>query len=505
MRITATRLLFLAIVLGILARAIAFFFLPETAFTDALHHLVGARNIISSGALLPSNDFTFYSVVSSPLYYLITAGAFLFSALPFEFPFLRLLPLIFSALLLLLSYLFLKRLFPEKWLWGFAFMASIPWLVIYGALNYQDVLAAVFVLLSLYFLLLFGKTSSRSYLLLLALSLFALAVSKANAVVFLPFLVIFAFLEMHSKKFSWKHTAIFSLVLLLAAFFWLPLSAHNYQDVSESFAGRETGLALESFSGRLSELNPLSFTALSHAYIYGFPPIDSFSSLGFSFADPWLLLALFSLVVLPLTAAILFGAKKIFVGKDAFLKNCVYIAVIGLLFVVFITLTDPRSLGAIYTRYFIPAMPLLAVPFVAGVSAIKSDAFKKIVLASLVLFALFSLAYVSFTSLYYNGIAEKHAPLYEFSKSLPKDSKVFALREGRAIAFYAGVNFDRNEEIIRESEADFYSYLKSNGFSHVVKSCYRDDLSIEELDEMEGKGLLLEIFSDQCSAVYEVK
>ncbi|MDO8647815.1 MAG: glycosyltransferase family 39 protein [Candidatus Diapherotrites archaeon] len=204
----------LVIALGLLAWAFSIALMPESAFTDALHHLTLSKSIAETGIVKTD------SALNPPLYHIIAAGfitVFGFNSWAF-----KAVAFLFAIAFLLSCYFLFKKLLPKDH--GLALVLTLfnPVLLLYFSTNYTDVSAALFLVLSCFFLFRFNESktavSAGCFLVFIALGF----LSKATFWVAVPVLLIAFCYSIFRKDKSFNAKAMIALV---AAYFVFALIA----------------------------------------------------------------------------------------------------------------------------------------------------------------------------------------------------------------------------------------------------------------------------------------
>ncbi len=548
-------LLYSIIALGLFSHIFNLIVLPESALADAPFHVLLGRQIAESGELFAPTFMRTAILQVAPLYYVLEASLAVMSSNFLQLlyvPFARLLPAIFTLLILMLSFLLFRRLFPRTWLLPFAFVAIFPWGIRYGAVNYPENLLAVLLLAALLLLLSYfsagqwhGKGQSKAALLVaLVPVLAALALVKSYTPIIAALLAfaLAAVLFVHRGRKSALLFAALSL-LMLSPFAMLWASA---QQGSAQAASTLTEIYGERYA--IPETSPLAYLFDSHASFYDFPPRESFARVpllsGFSY---WHVSLVFSLVMLPLTVLMLIGAFYVLSSRPTPFRSFWLLSLTLLAAVLAIALYTGREVGFIFMRPLVPFFTIFAALLGKGFEAasaawlqgsavqrkqawagasIKWPAARnaarllaKLALVSLAVFSIYSLAYTSVSAQYYADVHSKHAQLYAQISNLPEDVKIHNAEIGRAIGLYTARKYDDlpgmwmqcigvpaescinpdNPEAVAEA-------LRSNNFTHIAVSCYRSPWQQHEqtLRALERSGAISQIYSDSCASLYEI-
>lgn len=516
------RRLFLAVLLaGIAARLFVFLTLPESALIDSMVHLANARDVLESGFATSPENFDLTTISLSPLYYILVAGIFALSGLPLTFPFIKIIPFAMSALQLLLAYIFFRKVFPNSpgtsggWEFPTAFVAVFPWLIHYGAVNYVETFVSVLLLAAFIVLLKLRENPTPINASLLGIILAGMALSKITGLAF-AIIIALAALYVLLRKRNILPAVFFALLFLAPLFLWNASLAVQGAGGDE-VAGLISPLASQENLARKSAVllsPPYAFN--SYLSFFGFPPEGTFSRIPFLRELPLLPLELlFVLATLPLAIAALAGAYRSLRKERSFEGITILLVLLaGLGFsTAYAELGSMRTVGYMTMRYMISTIPLLGFLVAKGLPGMKQN-LKTVFKVSLLLFAVYSLAYVSVSSLYYANVYAQHAPLYEFCSTLGGDAKVYDEVKGRPIYFYAETKpmrliIDLESEnpsgyLHTLAPAQLHEKLKENSFTHLSISCYRNPWSEKEMMALEAASMFRQVFKDDCSTVYEL-
>jgi hypothetical protein len=485
------RKLFIAImVLAIAARLFALAYMPDPAMSDSLHHLTISRYIIQNRALpFEGIPGTGVEAMPPPLYHLIVAIPFMLLPLSLTLETVRVFPIIFSALQVLLTFLVTRKLFPKYWHIGLAFAAFHPLLVIFGAVNMPDTLASVFVLLSFYLYLKFRENPSKKILFIAPFSLAAMVLSKENAALVLPaFFLAFLFEVWRARTKDLKKASVFFLVatVVLSSLFvpFVPTGAIQPSEFEQPKLFLESAVLL-----------PLNFNASFWFFLE-----QGFSGTPFGISKEIAFVA-FSLVTFPITFFLLFGLLKAALKRQAYallLLACLALSSVLLLL---------RSEWTIYSRMLIPIMPLLGLGLCQSFKDFSVKNWRRLFLIFFSLTALYCLA---FSSLYVNHFwqdHEDHVPLYNHLKELPGES-VIALHpnKARAIAFITGKQYVSYSEFYSLAGAEeTFAKLKELNVTHLASTCYKQQWDQQVLKQLEQGEKLGTVYQDSCSTLYQVR
>ena len=493
---------FVAIIaFGLIARVFALIVLPDAELNDTLYHLDITRYVAENRALPP--EILFGGPVTTPLYYFVTALPFIFFQLPFTLSTARIFPFIFSAVQLFLAFALLKRIFPKNYLPGLAFVAVHPLLIIFGALNYIETFASIFVLLCFFVYWRFVETGKRVFLILMPFAIAACALSKASATILIP-AFFFAFLfelikkgKVHARK-KMAIALLFVFATLLLSSVWFLLAFFRTGDflLTETQAYHLTG---ESAITVLSADYVLTLPARFNASFWFFLS-QGFDTMPFGIRESDAFL-LFSLVTGPLLIFIFFG---LFQGV---LKKEKQHTLLLLCFILLAVLLFAKGRKFIHSRLIIPALPLFAIAFSAAFKELNSKKLGRLMLFLFCLTAIYGIAFSAFYAMHFRDEYENHVPLYQFVKALPADS-VIAIHPNkiRQIGFIAERKaFAYKERFDDLNAAQLYSALRAEGITHIAATCYKNPWNMQAIEEMQAAGQAKLVYSDQCSNLFELK
>ncbi|MFA4855180.1 MAG: hypothetical protein WC634_01160 [archaeon] len=495
------------IVLALFARIFVLFALPDTALTDSMYHLSITKYIVENHAL-PFYGIPEAGVVGMPvpLFHILTAGFFVLFQLPVTLAFAKVFPAIFSFLQLLLSFLILRKLFPKNWVFGFAFVAISPLLVIFGAVNYLETLASVTVLLCFFVYWCYVETGRKIFLVAMPLALMLLAISKENATVLVPVFFVFFLYEIIRKmpskglgRIAWTAGFAIASVLLCSAWFAVNFAATG--SLGSAFAAGAGSMAavLQVPVGFESIFfYPLNF----NSGFWFFLP-QGFESAPFGISQE-LAFAAFTLVSFPVLMLVFFGlAKGLLAGKEPRFKAFL---LLGLCLAVSLGVLFLRGQRFVHGRMLLPVLPLLGIAFSCAFAEIKSANWKRFLAAVFMLFALYSAAFSSLYAMHFNEDYNSHAPLYQFVKELPEGSIVaIHANKVRQIESISGKETVPYPKFAGLEPNQLYSKLVELNVTHLAETCYKNPWDKVILDELESQGLIAIVFSDSCSTLYDVK
>jgi len=493
-KLNSFHLFLLILVIGILARLISFVLLPESAYADSLFHLRLVENTLKTGIISTPDIFT------TPLYYAVSFVFFSITRFPLTMPFIRIIPFLVFIFQIVVSFFLLKELFNEKkqWFLGLGFIAVFPWLVRYSPVNYVDQFASVFILLFFYAFIKLDKTKNPAVLALTPFILAGIALSKANATLLVPFLLIGLLYYLFKNKYSIKIIALIALTSIILSSFWF-LGNFTQQGNQEAVDEADFGAPLSNVFTALLPGNLF----LSYLSFFDFPPLTAFDKIPWIQSVPWFWTALgFFVIMLPIAITLLYGAFK------SFKSNKVIQVLIALSCLVLFAFTFKTAVnGVIYTRYMMPVMPLLGILFVQGFDLLgKRINWKYALYASLILFAIGSLLLSSVSAYFYSGVYNQNKELYSEIQKLPEGSYIASMGKSREIYFYSG-----KEAGHPPSATDFfapeatYQALKENDFTHLAVTCYNDYWNLSTVNALRDSGLLEKVFEKDCSVLYALK
>jgi hypothetical protein len=489
---------FLGVALAaLLLRAYTIAIMPDAPLTDTLYHLRITQYIVENHAI-PFSGIESFGIkdMPVPLFHLLTAAPFILLPVEFSLAAARVFPLIFSAAQLALSFLVLKRLFPKHWIYGFAFVAMHPLLVVFGALNYLETLASVFVLLSFYLFIRFADTGERKCLFLLPFSLAAMALSKESATALLPAFFVAVLYQLwktragDEKRLWLKDAGLFAAATAFLSGFWFALTMIVAGGISTTITygvgfltGTKEYIGTFPVVFELVYLFPLNFN-----FAFWFFLAQGLESL--PWLDPVLASTAFTLISFPVLMLVAFG-----LGKGLLERKSYAWLLLLLLAVVALMLIARRRF--IRYRFLVPLLPLLGVCFALAFQEIKQADWRKL-FTGLFAAMLFYSAFLSVSyAAHFQEQFSSHEPLYEFMAGLP---------EGSVIAINS--NQTRQTEFISEKETvSSYKlgYTPSDwNASHIATTCYKDFWDRQKLSGFEEQGLLEEVYSDGCSILYRV-
>jgi hypothetical protein len=515
------------IAFGLIARLFALIVLPDAELNDTLYHLDITRYVVENRSLSP--EMLFAGQMTTPLYYFVTALPFIFFQLPFTLSTARIFPFIFSAVQLFLAFALLKRIFPKNYLPGLAFVAVHPLLIIFGALNYIETFASVFVLLCFYIYWRFVESRRKIFLITMPFAIGAAALSKLSATILVPaFFLGFLFELLHlgkekmqpqaGKPGKWKmqyeagksgiqlqsgkrsSVAAVLFFLLATALLCSPWFALWFLKggaiLSEQSA--QTLLSVQAIT------NPSigSVMALPARFNDGFWFFlgQSLDSMPFGISANAVFFV-FSIVTGPVLIFLLYGLANGVIKKE---KPSIMLL---LCFALMAVLLVARGAKFVQSRLMIPALPLFAIAFSSAFKELNSKKMRQLMLFLFCLTAIYGIAFSAFYAMHFRDDYENHVPLYQFVKTLPADS-VIAIHPNKT----------RQIEFISEKKAfayktsfdpmdagQLYSELKKDGITHVAATCYKNPWNMQAIGQIVAEGKADIIYNDSCSNLYAIK
>jgi len=495
---------FLAIIVfAILVRIFVLFTMPDAPMTDTIYHFAITKYIVQNHAI-PFNEIpeTGPNGLPVPLYHILMAAPFILLSLDFNIATVRIFPFIFSFLQLLLAFLLLKKFFPKNWIFGFAFVAMQPFLVIFGGLNYIETFASVTVLLCFFVYWRFVQTGRKTFVVLMPFTLALMALSKESATILVPaFFLAFVF-EMW-KKNSFKisknwlaKASAFTAVSVFLCSFWFLANFLIIGKHSHGFAGSiqqiitpaQIPLSLESIF-----LFPLNFNSAFWFFL-----AQGFESMPFGISPETAFIA-FSLVTLPVLAILFYGLAKGVAKKEkqSFLLLLCFASSLSLLV--------SRARIGIYARLLVPMLPLFGIAFCTAFRELKNSNWQKIATFFFLLTAVYSLAFSSLYAMHFANDYNSHRPLYEFAKALPSDSKIaIHANKQRQVGFISEKETASHFDFQGMGAQQLASALNAENVSHVAITCYKNPWDMEAIGQLVDTGILSPVFEDKCSTLYKV-
>ena len=247
----------------------------------------------------------------------------------------------------------------------------------------------------------------------------SLAISSRTASILAPFIILTAVFLLWKKHYSFKSMAVVLLALLVFSGLWFFLNVGKC-----GFVFCSTPSGDPEFTADYNNPKPftLDFWLKSFLSFFDFPPQESFERIALLNAVPWSMsAAIFSIILLPVFLLLVFGGMKFWNEKNFAGRLIVILVIIEFLVALYISFVDERLLEMLYVRFLLVIMPLLALLFAKGFQELKQSHFKKIAAISLLLFALYSLAFTGVSAAYYNSIEQNHQGLYNFASTLPEN------------------------------------------------------------------------------------
>lgn len=504
------RLFWLIVLAGILARLYSFLVLPESALADAPYHALLSRNILESGQLFSETFMRTPILAVAPLYYLLEASFLAFANFPATTPVLHIFPALLSFATLALSYPLFKHFLKDKAVIALAFLSIIPWGIRYGTVNYPENLAMLLLAANLLLTIKYASSLRTLFLFPLPILLIALAISKP---LMLPIAILIAlYLAFISFKNSKSKAALsFSAATAIISVVIFALLMIGFSTISDPSA-------LEDFTEQrytAPKTTLLTFALESHASFYDFPPKESFQRVPLlSQFDPFLAALLFSIILLPLTIALIAGAVTV-IKKH--LKENNYFLPLTLLLILIISAyslyVGIEEVGFFYMRPLLPLLPICALFLGIGYLTISKNALlRKLAILSLATFAIYSLAYTSVSANYYAGIYSQHEGMYSAISELPGDVKIFNGEKGRAIGLYAHKHFDdaiSKERVIEKTlyelpAPELNQILKENSYTHLAATCFRTPWKEHMLQMLRESEYFESIYKDDCTEVLRI-
>lgn len=494
-RLGDLRLFWAVFFAGIFARLVSFAILPESAYTDALHHLLLSRDVIAQQTISLPNW-----ILPPPLMHALVSSASILAGLPVEFPFVRFIPVVLTIAFLLSCYLLFRKMFEKNFIIPLSFAAIFPWLVRYQTVNYAEDFALVLLVFSLYLVLRLRETKSAAWLACLAFVVPAFALTKLNAAILFPLVFLLVIVSASRKKIPFKWIAFFIVLSILLSGFWFYSTRERFGYWTELDATRPEGEMQFSSGGPIT---PYSLF-LSHLSLYDFPPLEWFERTMVTGSSGILPLwqSAFFLVMFPITIAILLGAFCSLRSKH----SGKFHAMLALMALCLIVLSAINTVdGVFYVRYFIPVIPVFAVFFSRGFIDLKNAKFKAVLMCAFALFALYSLVMTSASAYQYSKNFEGTRGMLDFVSGLPQEAKIFSQESGRAIGFYSGKDFGFDTGVYSLPPGNAIAKIKFLGFTHIAISCYRPGFPKQLLVSLESEGFIKRIYNDSCSIVYVVE
>ena len=516
------RLFFAILVVGIAVRIFTALALPDAALSDSLYHLAIAKHLASTG-FLPFKGIELMRVntVPPPFFHFFVASSATAVMQPVGSATAISITLLVSVLQLLMAFILLKKLFPNNWVYGLVFFTVLPLITKYSGVNYTETLASIFVLLSFYLFVLFKRTGSRKFIFLSVFSLAAMSMAKLNATILLPAFILLISWEAKNKKMPWRQILAFALSALLLSGLWFGLEFLREGQLFASNAGDVEKLVDYPFwaAGQITLPNFFSFCLQFNKSLWAFPP-DSFFSNSFileslpfaSLLSPEMVFLLLTALTLPITIFLIFASLNAVRKRKPFAVLLLFIYLLSFVVVV------ARGRNYVFARMILPAMPLLSITFLHGFEDVKG-AMKKAFFALLLVLAVYSFVNLLFFSFYYYSSFQKSQGLYSAIAGLSPESKtIISGNHFRAVRWFSERKCIGPEEafkiprdikaklaLSKTSAQEIYKKLVELNITHLAVTCIDDPWDKETITEMIQQGMLEEVFSEECSALYKVK
>jgi len=504
-------LLALLIVLAVKLYALAF--LPETELVDAMYYLRQTEKVRESQRVNPQ-----FMDTELPLYYVLVASVLSF--LPLALPFTKLVPLAMTLAYVGMAYLFFRSLFGSRYKLPFLLALAWPTFTIFGSINYVDQFAALMVLTATHFFYQASQRPSGRNVWLAGFFTALIPLTKVNAALVFPPLFV-GWLWAARKRFSLPALSLIALLFLSIALFWplqriagencLAKGLWGCGGIPALFGPKTQGWEkIRDIGGTVKavqatrEILPVEQTAFRALLDWwSFPPYSTLEAvLGPSITSN--LAYLFLAFALALTALLSYGFYRFVRSREPAFK----IMALAFLFSQFTTFQGiffARGLSE-YVRLTMPTIFLVAAMLAVAWWRLPGQVLPrlgKILVAIFIVYAvLYSVAFV----FYFHGVYEKHAGLYAFADTLPKQSNIFSSTRHQQIEFLTGIRSSGKEELFGEpmSYALVDGVLKAGGFTHLAWTCYKDLVPRPIVDQLEASGRLKAIYTDTCTRVYEV-
>lgn len=510
-----TKIFAVVIVLALLARIFMLFAMADAPLTDSLHHLTIAKYIAEN------KEIPFSGIESAgindmpvPFYHIIVALPFIILSMPFSFELARIFPFIFSFLQIVLSYLLLKRIFPKNWVFGLAFVAVQPFLMIYGSLNYLETMASVFALLCFYIYWRFLETGKDKFIYLMPFALAGLALSKESATFLVPAFFL-AFLYglwkrkpgdlnkgLLSKQFKssreWlSKTAYFAIASIVLASSWFIITFFATGKLSSGVNSGLRGLSRAAGTTVLS-LDGLFLLPLNFNSAFWFFMSQDFGNIIPGISADFVLAGL-SIATFPILVLLGYGLVKGVKKREKYSTLLLFIIILALV------LLWSRGNKFLHVRLIVPMLPLLGIAFSSAFKELKQPNWRKLLTFLFVLTALYSIAFSSVYAFHFGSTYSDHLPLYNFVKELPEGSAIaIQSNKARQISLISGkrdLPFEYFKGMDREG---LKAGLDEYNATHLALTCYKDPWDKGIIGELEEEGFLLEIFKDSCSTLYKI-
>lgn len=520
---TEAKILIAIAALAVAGRAFVLFALPEASLTDSLYHLTIIKYIIQFHALpMQGIEGTGVASLPVPLYHILSAMFFSIVPIQLNLATAKILPFVFSALQLFLGAMVLKKLFPKHWLYGFAFIAMQPLLMIFGAVNYPETLASVFVLFALWIMLRYSETGKSVFLLTMPFAIAGMVLSKESATVVAPaFFIVFLY-ELWKKrpkkagaknsKMQWAaKAAYFTIATALLSCAWFVLGASATVNKA---AGEGLYWLIFAMQRLVAEqmLAVIVFYPLYFNAAFWFFLGQGFASAPFGITAE-IAFAGVSLITFPLLCFLFYGIGKGIQKKEmpsALLLLCFLLA-FGLMFL--------RAERQIDSRNSIPIMPLFGIAACSAFMHVPSTAWKmpnaikflpaiswkKVFTALLILTTFYSIGLSGFYAMHFYSDNAAHAPLFEFISAMPEAS-VIAIHPNKArqVYFTSGKDYVPLSQFQNTAEESLFGEMQSKGVTHIAITCYKEQWRPEAIKKMLDEGLIGPVYEDSCSTLYKL-
>ncbi len=487
------------IAIALIARLFALITMPDTALSDALFHLRITQYVIENHAL-PLSE----SGLHVPLYYILTALPFMVLPVPFTLETVRVFPFIFSALQLFVAFILLRRIFPKNYLPGLAFVAVHPLLVIFGAVNYLETLASVFVMLCFYLFLRFAHSRKKIFLFSMPFAIAAAALSKLSATILVPAFFFYFLYELikgnpesEAKEKKLQNTLY---LVVLTALLVMPWFFFTYF-TGTGFFVHPRDFEIIASDPLTSRITPESVLMLPAGFNESFWFFLRRSAESVSLPIPTeAAFLLFSAVTGPVLILLFYGLAKGLMKKE---KHSIL-----LLFCIALTavVLAARSRKFIHSRLMLPAIPLFGIAFSSAFQYLQDLNWRRILMLLFFLTALYSLAFSAFYTMHFRQDHDRHVPLYQVIQGLPDGSLVsIHPNKMRQVEFITGKSvYPFKQRFLLMDSQQLYSELKGLSITHIAVTCYKSTWGQEVINQMLAAGQLTEAYSDSCSTLYEV-
>lgn len=498
------------LVLGVAAYLFNVVFLPNVAHIDARLYVSWSREIMQGG--MPDIPF--------PLQPVLVAMFFTVIPLPL-FPFVKL----FNVLLFfgtLLSVYFTGKLFLKRhYLLPVVFFCSSYYVLTFFAVNYIDPLVTFFVALFTYLFLKENSTQGieLTHFIGMALIILLMALTKLSGLALAFPMALFGFCLLLKKRgFREKSIATIAIALLIFSAIGIVLLSEP-KNSFERIANKP-GTVLTGFS-RMPSKGFEDYAAQAKNIYFALLRFPSNKCLNQLVFGSWLPLAElgFVLVTLPL---VLLAFASIFILRLKKLEHLFLFSIcfLGLL-IVFNDLVGLHE--QIVARQLIVCLPALALLFSKAFNSLDRDFVKKIVFASLAVFCVYSFAYSSFTSFYFQQPLRLYEDSFEFVSGLPAGGKCYWSGTGHVDrglncqggAIVAGSEYANNityyydipttsQHRRVESLVELGELFKVKRVTHLFVGCYKERFDLGIARFLEERGKLELVYGDDCANIFEV-